>query len=71
MQLIFVFNEMIDRFPRLKAILADGGYRGVDASNAAKKHGWELKVVLNARRMPEEIHSPAKALDCREDFLLA
>ena len=50
----YVFNEMIDRFPRLKSILADGGYRGVDVSNAAKKHGWELNVVLRPDECPKK-----------------
>ena len=50
----YVFNEMIDRFPRLKAIRADGGYRGADISNAAKKHGWELKVVLRPDECPKK-----------------
>ena len=50
----FVFNEMIDRFPRLKAILADGGYRGDDISNAAKKHDWDLKVVLRPDDCPKK-----------------
>ena len=50
----YVFNEMIDRFPRLKAILADGGSRGADISNAARKHGWELKVVLRPDECPKK-----------------
>ena len=49
-----VFNEMVDRFPRLKAILADGGYRGESVANCAKKHGWKLNVVLRPNECPKK-----------------
>lgn len=49
-----VFNEMVDSFPCLKAILADGRYRGESVSNAAKKHGLELKVVLRPDECPKK-----------------
>ena len=49
-----VFNKMVDKFPCLKAILADEGYRGESISNAAKKHGWELKVVLRSDECPKK-----------------
>ncbi len=49
-----VFNEMTDRFPRLKAILADGGYRGESVANCARKHGWKLNVVLRPDDCPKK-----------------
>lgn len=48
-----IFNEMVGRFPRLKAILAAGGCRGERASNAAKKHGRKLKFVLGHDECPK------------------
>ena len=42
-----VINDMRGRFPHLKKILADGGYRGRKlAEEAEKKLGAELKIVL-------------------------
>ena len=44
---VSVFKVMIDRFPRLRKILADGGYQGETLANIVKKDlGCELSVVL-------------------------
>ena len=36
------------RFPRLKTIIADGGYRGKLAGKIKKSFGWILQVVLRS-----------------------
>lgn len=44
---VSVVKVMIDRFPRLRKILADGGYQGETLANIVKKDlGCELSVVL-------------------------
>lgn len=44
---VSVVKVMIDRFPRLRKILADGGYQGETLANIVKKDlGGELSVVL-------------------------
>jgi hypothetical protein len=45
---------VIDWFLRLKTILADGGYRSDEVSNAKKKHRWELKDVLRPNECPKK-----------------
>lgn len=46
----FAFEKMAYKFPRMKKILADGGYRGVLAEWVKKNFSWTLEVVLR----PEE-----------------
>ena len=41
-----VFENLAFKYPRLKTILADGGYRGDDLAQLAKRYGWNLSVVL-------------------------
>lgn len=41
-----VFKNLANKYPRLRTILADGGYRGEELAGEAKRYGWELSVVL-------------------------
>lgn len=41
-----VFKNLANKYPRLRKILADGGYRGEELAEEAKRYGWELSVVL-------------------------
>jgi putative transposase len=43
-----VIERLKYRFPRLKTIIADGGYRGELAENVKKAFGWSLQVVLRS-----------------------
>ena len=50
-----VVKVMAGRFPRLKRILADGGYRGETLSNKIKKTlGCELSIVLRPDESPKK-----------------
>lgn len=41
-----VISNLRGRFPRLKKIVADGGYRGELIENVKKAFGWVLEIVL-------------------------
>lgn len=41
-----VICNLKSRFPRLKKIVADGGYRGELIENVKKRFGWILEIVL-------------------------
>ena len=43
-----VIERLKHRFPRLKTIIADGGYRGELAQNIKNSFGWALQVVLRS-----------------------
>ncbi|MDL2262843.1 IS5 family transposase [Bacteroidales bacterium OttesenSCG-928-I21] len=43
-----VIERLKNRFPRLKKIIADGGYRGDLAETIKKSFGWVLQVVLRS-----------------------
>lgn len=50
-----VVKVMAGRFPRLKKILADGGYRGETLSDTVKKTlGCELSIVLRPDESPKK-----------------
>jgi hypothetical protein len=37
-----VFKNLANKYPRLRRILADGGYRGEELAEEAKRYGWEF-----------------------------
>lgn len=49
-----VFKNLANKYPRLRKILADGGYRGEDLSSEAAKFGLELSVVLRSDESPKK-----------------
>jgi putative transposase len=49
-----VLKKMVDRFPRLKKILADGIYNGDIADWAKEVGGWILELVVRSPDEPEE-----------------
>ena len=51
-----VLENLAYKYPRLKKILADGGYRGDDLAQSAKKYGWELSVVLRPDESSKKFH---------------
>ena len=52
---VSMVKVMIDRFPRLKKILVDGGYQGEVLANIVKKDlGCELSVVLRPNESSEK-----------------
>ena len=56
-------------FPRLKEIIADGGYRG-KLSDMVKDLGWELLIVLRADESSKKFSCIAIEMDCRTNFLM-
>ena len=50
-----VVKSMVDKFPRLRKILADGGYRGETLSEKVKDTlGCELSIVLRPNESPKK-----------------
>lgn len=50
-----VLKRLIGKFPRLKKILADGGYRGEQLKNKVKAMlGCDLEVVLRSDQCPKK-----------------
>ena len=43
-----VFKNPANKYPRLRTVLADGGYRGEEPAKEAARHGWKLSVVLRS-----------------------
>lgn len=41
-----VFKNLANKYPRLRTVLADGGYRGEELAKEAARYGWKLSVVL-------------------------
>jgi putative transposase len=49
-------KELRYLYPRLKKIIADGGYRGEPLAAAVKEMGWELSVVLRPKESSKKFH---------------
>lgn len=49
-----VIEQMNHKFPRLKKILADGGYRGTLGDWVASNFGWVVDVVLRPDECPSK-----------------
>ena len=67
-----VIDKMKGCFPRLKKMLADGGYKGQKLSDTVRqKLGAELTVVLRPDESSKKILRAAAPMDCGALFLLA
>jgi putative transposase len=60
-----VLKKLVDRFPRLKKILADGIYNGDIADWAKEVGGWILELVVRSPDEPEEEKKKFKVLKWR------
>jgi putative transposase len=60
-----VLEKMVDRFPRLKKILADGIYNGDIAAWAKANGGWIFELVVRPPEEPEEEKKKFKVLKWR------
>ena len=49
-----VIEKLEHKFPRLRKILADGGYQGTLGDWVAKKFGWVVEVVLRPDECPSK-----------------
>ena len=49
-----VIEQMSRKFPRLKKILADGGYRGAPGDRVASNLGWVVEVVPRPDECPSK-----------------
>ena len=49
-----VIEKLEHKFPRLRKILADGGYRGSLGDWVARKFGWVVEVVLRPDECPSK-----------------
>lgn len=47
-----VIGKLVYKFPRLRKILADGGYQGSLGNWVADKFGWVVEVVLRPDECP-------------------
>ncbi len=53
---VTVIERLERKFPRLRRILADGGYRGGLGDWVADRFGWDLEVVLRPDDCPSRFH---------------
>lgn len=53
---VTVIERLERKFPRLRRILADGGYRGGPGDWVADRFGWDLEVVLRPDDCPSRFH---------------
>ena len=64
-----VVEKLEHKFPRLRKILADGGYQGSFGDWVFRKFGWVVEVVLRLTNAPANSRSSPE-MDCRKNFLL-
>lgn len=55
-----VIEKLEHKFPRLKKILADGGYQGSLGDWVADKFGWVVEVVLSPDECPSKLQVLSK-----------
>ena len=55
-----VIEKLEHKFPRLRKILADGGYRGSLGDWVARKFGWVVEVVLRPDECPSDFKTVSK-----------
>jgi putative transposase len=65
-------KKIANKFPRLKKILADGGYRGDELKEMARKTlGCQLEVILRPDESPKKFNVIPFEMDCRKVFCMA
>lgn len=57
---MLVLKLLVDQFPRLKKIWADGGYAGQLVEWTAKTGGWLLEIVKRTDRLPKFVVLPKR-----------
>ena len=53
-----VFKLLLDKFPRLELIWADGGYAGALVEWVATLGGWVLEIVKRTDKLPKFVVLP-------------
>lgn len=48
-----VIESLSGRFPRMKKLYADGGYRGKLIDNVKERYGWDMEITLRSDRSTE------------------
>lgn len=51
-----VFENLAFKYLKLRKIIANGGYRGDDLIQSAKRYGWDFSVVLRPDESSKKFH---------------
>lgn len=55
-----VLTQMVDKFPRLEKIWADGGYAGQLVTWTSELWGWILEIVKRTDKLPQFVVQPKR-----------
>ena len=55
-----VLTQMVDKFPRLEKIWADGGYAGQLVTWTSELWGWILEIVKRTDKLPRFMVQPKR-----------